>query len=68
SVAFAEVGQAGSAITVINAQGQRLLHFTTEASTADALNLPVEKLGPGVYIVQVQVVGQSPRYARFVKQ
>lgn len=68
SVAFAEAGQAGSAITVLNTQGQRLLHFTTEASSTNALSVPVEKLAPGVYIVQVQVPGQSPRYARFVKQ
>ncbi|MGI4863551.1 MAG: T9SS type A sorting domain-containing protein [Janthinobacterium lividum] len=68
SVAFAEASQAGAEITVSNTQGQRMLHFTTETSTNDALSLPVEKLAPGVYIVHVQVPGQNPRYARFVKQ
>jgi hypothetical protein len=68
SLTFAEAGQAGSQITVSNTQGQRMLHFTTEASTEVSLNVPVEKLAPGVYILSVQTVGQSPRYTRFVKQ
>ncbi len=68
ALTFAEVGLAGSQVTVSNTQGQRMLSFTTEASTDVALSVPVEKLAPGVYIVSVQVLGQSPRYARFVKQ
>lgn len=68
SLTFAEAGQAGSQITVSNTQGQRMLHFTTGASTEVSLNVPVEKLAPGVYILSVQTLGQSPRYTRFVKQ
>jgi hypothetical protein len=68
SLTFAEAGQAGSQITVSNTQGQRMLHFTTEASSEVSLSVPVEKLVPGVYILSVQAVGQSPRYTRFVKQ
>jgi hypothetical protein len=67
SLTFAEAGQAGSQITVSNTQGQRMLHFTTEASSEVSLSVPVEKLVPGVYILSVQAVGQSPRYTRFVK-
>lgn len=68
SLTFAEAGQAGSQITVSNTQGQRMLHFTTEASSEVSLSVPVEKLAPGVYILSVQSPGQSPRYSRFVKQ
>lgn len=68
SLTFAEAGQAGSQIVVSNTQGQRMLHFTTEASTEVSLSVPVEKLAPGVYILSVQALGQSPRYTRFVKQ
>ena len=67
SVAFAEVGQAGLEVAVLNTQGQRMLHFTTEASTDAALSLPVQSLAAGMYIVQVQAPGQPLRYARFVK-
>lgn len=68
SLTFAEAGQAGAQIAVSNTQGQRMLQFTTEASTEVSLKVPVEKLAPGVYIVSVTPLGQSPRYARFVKQ
>ena len=68
SLTFAEAGLAGSQVTVSNTQGQRMLSITTETSADVALSLPVEKLAPGVYIVRVQVAGQSPRFARFVKQ
>lgn len=67
SVAFAEVGQAGLEVAILNTQGQRMLHFTTEASTDAALSLPVQSLASGMYIVQVQTPGQPLRYARFVK-
>jgi hypothetical protein len=67
SVTFAEVGQAGLEIAVLNTQGQRMLNFTTAASTDAALSLPVQTLAPGIYIVRVQAPGQPMRYARFVK-
>ena len=67
SMTFAEAGQAGLEIAVVNTQGQSLLHFTTEASAETALSLPVEKLAAGVYIVSVRVPGQPVRHARFVK-
>jgi hypothetical protein len=67
SVTLAEVGQAGLEVAVTNTQGQRLLHFTTEASSQASLSLPVEQLAAGVYIVSVRVPGQSLRHARFVK-
>jgi hypothetical protein len=67
SVTFAEVGQAGLEVAVLNTQGQRMLHFTTEASTDAALSLPVQSLAAGMYIVQVKAPGQAMRYARFVK-
>lgn len=67
SVAFAEAGQAGLEVAVLNTQGQRMLHFTTAASTDAALSLPVQTLAPGIYIVRVQAPGQAMRYARFVK-
>jgi hypothetical protein len=67
SVAFAEAGQAGLEVAVLNTQGQRMLHFTTAASTDAALSLPVQSLAPGIYIVRVQAPGQAMRYARFVK-
>jgi hypothetical protein len=68
SLTFAEAGQAGSQIVVSNTQGQRMLHFTTEASSEVSVSVPVEKLAPGVYILSVQTLGQGPRYTRFVKQ
>jgi len=67
SVALAEAGQAGLEVAVTNTQGQRLLHFTTDASSQTSLSLPVEQLAAGVYIVSVRVPGQSVRHARFVK-
>jgi hypothetical protein len=67
SVALAEAGQAGLEVAITNTQGQRLLHFTTQASTDAALSLPVAQLAAGVYIVTVQVPGQAVRHARFVK-
>lgn len=67
SLTFAEAGQAGSEISIINVQGQRLLHYTTQSSDAAALSLPVEQLAAGVYIVNVRVPGQALRHARFVK-
>jgi len=67
SVGLAEAGQAGIMVAVINTQGQRLMSFTTEASTDGALSLPVTSLAAGVYIVTVQVPGQAARHARFVK-
>ena len=67
SVGLAEAGQAGIAVTVINTQGQRLMSFTTQASSDSALSLPVTNLAAGVYIVTVQVPGQAARHARFVK-
>jgi hypothetical protein len=67
SLAFAESAQAGSEIAITNTKGQRMLSYTTQASKADALSLPVESLASGVYIVSVRVPGQAVRYARFVK-
>lgn len=67
SVGLAEAGQAGIVVAVINTQGQRLMSFTTQASTDGALSLPVTSLAAGVYIVTVQVPGQAARHARFVK-
>jgi hypothetical protein len=67
SLTFAEVGQAGSEISIINTQGQRLYNYTTLASDDAALSLPVERLAAGVYIVSVRVPGQALRHARFVK-
>jgi hypothetical protein len=67
SLTFAEAAQAGSEITITSTSGQRMLSYTTQASNAAELNLPVEKLAPGVYIVSVRVPGQALRYARFVK-
>jgi hypothetical protein len=67
SLAFAEAGQAGSEISITNTQGQRLYSYTTQASADAALNLPVERLAAGVYIVSVRVPGQALRHARFVK-
>lgn len=67
SVMLAEAGQAGLDVAVTNTQGQRLLHFTTEASSQASLSLPVEQLAAGVYIVSVRVPGQALRHARFVK-
>lgn len=67
SVGLAEAGQAGIAIAITNAQGQRMLSFTTQASTDAALSLSVTNLAAGVYIVTVQVPGQAARHARFVK-
>ncbi len=67
SVAFAEAGQAGLDVVVLNTQGQRMLHFTTKASNEPALSLPVQSLAAGMYIVQVQAPGQPVRHARFVK-
>jgi hypothetical protein len=67
SLTFAEVGQAGSEITITNTQGQRLFSQTTQASADAALSLPVERLAAGVYIVSVRVPGQAVRHARFVK-
>lgn len=66
-VSFAEAGQAGAVIDVINMQGQRVGHFASEGS-ADGVRLPLSHLAPGVYIVNVQVPGQATRHARFVKQ
>lgn len=67
SVGLAEAGQAGIMVAVTNTQGQRLMSFTTQASTDGALSLPVTSLAAGVYIVTVQVPGQAARHARFVK-
>jgi hypothetical protein len=67
SVAFAEASQAGLEVAIMNTQGQQLLHLTTQASTDAALSLPVESLAAGVYILTVQIPGQSVRHARFVK-
>jgi hypothetical protein len=67
SLTFAEAAQAGSEITITSTSGQRMLSYTTQASNAAELNLPVEKLAPGVYIVSVRVPGQALRYARFIK-
>ncbi|MBJ6142064.1 T9SS type A sorting domain-containing protein [Hymenobacter sp. BT559] len=67
SLTFAEASQAGSEISIINTQGQRLYSQTTQASGNAALSLPVEHLAAGVYIVSVRVPGQAVRHARFVK-
>lgn len=67
SVGLAEAGQAGIVVAVVNTQGQRMMSFTTQASTDAALSLPVTSLAAGVYIVTVQVPGQAVRHARFVK-
>jgi hypothetical protein len=67
SLTFAEVAQAGSEITLTDMKGQRLLNFTTKASQAEELSLPVANLAPGVYIVSVRMPDQAVRYARFVK-
>lgn len=67
ALSFAEAAQAGSEITITSTSGQRMLSYTTQASNAAELSLPVEKLAPGVYIVSVRVPGQALRYARFVK-
>jgi hypothetical protein len=67
SVSFAEAGQAGQEVAVINTQGQRMLHFTTQGSADGTLNLPVANLAAGVYIVRIQTPGQAVRHARFVK-
>jgi hypothetical protein len=67
SVSFAEAGQAGQEVAIINTQGQRMLHFTTQGSADGTLNLPVANLAAGVYIVRIQTPGQAVRHARFVK-
>jgi hypothetical protein len=67
SVSFADAGQAGLDVAILNTQGQRMLNFTTQTSTDAALSLPVQALAPGIYIVRVQAPGQPMRYARFVK-
>jgi hypothetical protein len=67
SLTFAEASQAGSEISIINTQGQRLYSQITQASGNAALSLPVEHLAAGVYIVSVRVPGQAVRHARFVK-
>jgi hypothetical protein len=67
SLTFAEAGQAGAEISIINTQGQRLYSQITQASSDAALSLPVERLAAGVYIVSVRVPGQAVRHARFVK-
>ncbi|MFD1872066.1 T9SS type A sorting domain-containing protein [Hymenobacter bucti] len=67
SLSFAEAGQAGTEISIINTQGQRLFSQTTQTSSDAVLSLPVERLAAGVYIVSVRVPGQAVRHARFVK-
>jgi hypothetical protein len=67
SVSFAEASQAGQDVTIINTQGQRMLHFTTQNSGEATLSLPVANLAAGVYIVRIQTPGQAVRHARFVK-
>jgi hypothetical protein len=67
SVSFAEAGQAGQEVAIINTQGQRMLHFTTQNSAEGTLSLPVANLAAGVYIVRIQTPGQAVRHARFVK-
>ena len=67
SVSFADAGQAGLEVAILNTQGQRMLNFTTQTSTDAALSLPVQALAPGIYIVRVLAPGQPMRYARFVK-
>jgi hypothetical protein len=66
-VSFAEAGQAGAVIEVVNMQGQRVGRFASEGSS-EGVSLPLNHLAPGVYIVNVQVPGQAIRHARFVKQ
>ena len=68
AVSFAEAGQAGTEIVVLNMQGQRVARYTTAASTDGAVSLPLDNLAAGVYSVSVQVPGQATRHARFVKQ
>jgi hypothetical protein len=67
SVSFAEAGQAGQEVVIINTQGQRMLHFTTQENAEGTLSLPVANLAAGVYIVRIQTPGQAVRHARFVK-
>jgi hypothetical protein len=67
SVSFAEAGQAGQEVAIINTQGQRMLHFTTQGTAEGTLSLPVANLAAGVYIVRIQTPGQAVRHARFVK-
>jgi hypothetical protein len=67
SVSFAEAGQAGQEIAIINTQGQCMLHFTTQNNAEGTLSLPVANLAAGVYIVRIQTPGQAVRHARFVK-
>jgi hypothetical protein len=67
SVSFAEAGQAGQEVAIINTQGQRMLHFTTQENAEGTLSLPVANLAAGVYIVRIQTPGQAVRHARFVK-
>jgi hypothetical protein len=67
SVSFAEAGLAGQEVAIINTQGQRMLHFTTQNSGEATLSLPVANLAAGVYIVRIQTPGQAVRHARFVK-
>lgn len=67
SVSFAEAGQAGQEVAIINTQGQRMLHFTTQENVEGTLSLPVANLAAGVYIVRIQTPGQAVRHARFVK-
>ena len=67
TVSFAEAGQAGTEILVLNMQGQRMLHYTTTASADGGVNLALDNLAAGVYLVSVQVPGQAARHARFVK-
>jgi hypothetical protein len=67
SVSFAEAGQAGQEVAIINTKGQRMLHFTTQNSGEATLSLPVANLAAGVYIVRIQTPGQAVRHARFVK-
>lgn len=67
-VSFAEAGQAGAVIEVVNMQGQRVSRFATEGGSSEGVSLPLSHLAPGVYIVNVQVPGQATRHARFVKQ
>lgn len=67
SLTFAEANQAGTEISIINTQGQRLFSQTTQASSNATLCLPVESLAAGIYIVSVRVPGQAVRHARFIK-
>jgi hypothetical protein len=68
AVSFAEAGQAGTEILVLNMQGQRVARYTTTASADEAVHLSLDQLAAGVYQVSVQVPGQATRHARFVKQ